>query len=254
LSELSDHARRNRAEWDRWAEEYFEPGRRAWASTDPSWGIWGIPESQLAVLPDVAGKDALELGCGTAYWSAWLARRGARVVGLDNSPKQLESARLFQQEFGLEFPLLLGSAESIPYPDESFDVVHSEYGASIWADPYLWIPEAARVLRADGVLWFLRNSTLLMLCTPPSGECATERLERPQFGLHTLEWPDDNSVEFHLPHGEWIRILRENGLEIEALYELQAPPDAGENRFGNVTAEWSRRWPSEEIWKARKRP
>jgi len=45
-----------------------------------------VPDSELHVLPeDLAGKDAIELGCGTAYVSAWLARRGARVVGLDTS-------------------------------------------------------------------------------------------------------------------------------------------------------------------------
>src|SRR5947209_7320688 len=96
----SDHIRRNRAVWDEWSKDYFEPGRRAWASDAPSWGIWHVPERELRALPEVAGKDTLELGCGTAYFSAWLARRGARVVGLDNSARQLASARSFQQEFG----------------------------------------------------------------------------------------------------------------------------------------------------------
>src|SRR5437867_13043706 len=106
LDQSSDHIRRNRAVWDTWAKDYFEPGRRGWANDTPDWGIWNIPEAELCALPDVAGKDVLELGCGTAYWSAWLARRGARVVGLDNSAKQLESAALFQREFSLAFPLI----------------------------------------------------------------------------------------------------------------------------------------------------
>jgi hypothetical protein len=54
-------------------------------------------------------------------------------------------------------------------------------------------------------------------------------------------------------YGEWIRILRANGLQVEGLHELQAPADARPNRFGYVTPEWAQRWPSEEIWKARKR-
>lgn len=134
--ELSEHARRNRDQWDIWASEYVEPGKRAWNSDDPTWGIWSIREADLRALDDAAHKDILEAGCGTAYWSAWLGRRGGKVVGLDNSPKQLETARMLQQEHGLEFPLHLGSAEDMPFADESFDIVFSEYGASIWCDPY----------------------------------------------------------------------------------------------------------------------
>jgi SAM-dependent methyltransferase len=52
-------------------------------------------------LGDLAGKDAIELGCGTAYVSAWLARRGARVVGIDNSEAQLATARDLQRKHGL---------------------------------------------------------------------------------------------------------------------------------------------------------
>ena len=94
--------------------------------------------------------DTVELGCGTAYFSAWLASRGARPVGIDITPAQLETARRMQAEFGLDFPLIEASAEDVPLPDESFDLAISEYGASIWADPYRWIPEAARLLRPGG--------------------------------------------------------------------------------------------------------
>jgi hypothetical protein len=42
-----------------------------------TWGIFGVPESDLRALPDdLAGRDVIELGCGTAYVSAGLARRG----------------------------------------------------------------------------------------------------------------------------------------------------------------------------------
>jgi len=252
FSEHSDHVRRNRAAWDEQSTSYFEPGRRAWASDEPVWGIWNVPERELRALPEVAGKDVLELGCGTAYWSAWLARRGARVVGLDNSSKQLESARSFQREFGLAFPLIHASAEEVPIPDARFDLILSEYGASIWCDPYRWVPEAARLLRPGGELVFLRNGTLLMLCTPPEGTPAEERLARDYFGMHRFEWPDDGSVEFHLPYGEWLRLFRRCGLTLEDLIEIRAPEDAPPNRWEFVSLEWARRWPSEEIWKLRK--
>ena len=236
-SGLPDHAARNRAAWDVWAQEYEEPGRRNWAADEPRWGIWGIPESRLHVLPPVAGLDTIELGCGTAYVSAWLARGGARPVGIDNSERQLASARRFQGDFGLEFPLLHGNAEQVRLPDRSFDLAISEYGASIWADPYLWVPEAGRLLRPGGELIFLVNSLLLMLCMPPDGTTVSDRLVRDQFGMHRFDWPDDPSVEFHLPHGEWIRLLREHGFEVEALLELQAAAGGSPGQWDFVTLE-----------------
>jgi len=255
LEELPEHVRRNRAHWDSLADAHVDSGRRAWTRTDPTWGIWGIPESDVHLLPDSAdGMDVIELGCGTAYVSAWLARRGARPVGIDNSPKQLETARELQQDFGIDFPLMLGNAESVPLPDASFDFAISEYGAALWADPYKWIPEAARLLRPGGQLAFLTNSTLLMLCVPDyeKDNPATERMLRPQFGMHREEWPDSDSVEFHLSHGDWIRLLRDNGFEIEELIELR-PAEGTTTHYDFVSIDWARKWPSEEAWKARKR-
>lgn len=148
--ELPEHVRRNRKHWDSVADQYVASAERNWASDEISWGIWGIPESEVGLLPPVSGLDVIELGCGTAYVSAWLARRGARPVGIDNSVRQLETARRLQQQHGIEFPLMLGNAEQVPLPDASFDLAISEYGAAIWADPYRWIPDAARLLRPGG--------------------------------------------------------------------------------------------------------
>ena len=118
-----DHVRRNRVAWDRWATEYAGPGLRNWAAAEPAWGIWNIAEAQAGVLPaDLKGWDSIELGCGTGYVSAWLTRRGARPVGLDNSAAQLATARQLQDRFGLQFPLIHASAEQAPFADASFDL------------------------------------------------------------------------------------------------------------------------------------
>ncbi len=117
--ELPEHVAANREAWDRYAPEYVAAGERAWACMpgQETWGIFGFPESQVGMLPDdLAGLDVIELGCGTAYVSAWLARRGARSVGIDNSPKQLETAARLQREHGIDFPLLLGQRRAGPLP------------------------------------------------------------------------------------------------------------------------------------------
>jgi SAM-dependent methyltransferase len=251
--ELPDHVLANRAYWTVEAADYVAPGRRAWADPEPTWGIWGVPESELRILPDVAGLDTIELGCGTAYVSAWLARRGARPVGIDITPAQLQTARELQAEHGLHFPLIEASAEAVPLPDASFDLAISEYGASIWCDPYRWIPEAARLLRPGGQLVFLVNGTILILCSPDEEVPAEDRLVRDYFGMHRFDWPGENEgVEFHIGYGDMIRLLRANGFEVENLVELQAPEGAT-TRYPFVTPEWARRWPCEEFWIARKR-
>lgn len=251
---MSDHVQRNREAWDSFAERYAGPGRAQWEANQPTWGIYSVPEADVGMLPpSVDGLDVIELGCGTAYVSSWLARRGARPVGIDNSPAQLETARRLQAEFGVEFPLHLGNAEQTPFPDESFDLAISEYGASIWCDPYLWIPEAARILRPGGQLAFLVNGAILMLCAPDAeDEPATDRLLRDYFGMHRFEWPDDPSVEFHLGYGDMIRLLRRCGFEVEDMIEVRPREDATTSH-PYAPVEWARRWPAEEVWKALKR-
>ena len=253
VTETPQHVLRNRSMWDQWAEEYVEPGVRNWSAAEPVWGIWGIPEAEAGVLPaDLAGRDCVELGCGTGYVSAWLARRGARPVGLDNSAAQLTTARDLQDRFGLRFPLVHASAERAPLADATFDLAISEYGASIWCDPYAWIPEAARLLRPGGELIFLVNSVLLILTSPDEDDTpATDQLLRPYFGMHRVEWPDDDSVEFHLGYGDMIRLLRRCGLQVEDLLELR-PAAGSTTRWPLATIEWARQWPCEEVWKARK--
>jgi SAM-dependent methyltransferase len=246
-------AAKNAALWTQSNQEYTdERASDNWALDSINWGIWAIDEEELNVLGDVDGLDVVELGCGTAYFSAWLAKRGARPVGVDITPAQLDTARRQMEETGIEFPLVEADAAETGLPAASADLVLSEYGASIWVDPYRWIPEAGRLLRTGGRLVFLRNSTLVILCSPDEVP-ASETLQRAQFGMHRFEWPD-GGVEFHLPHGEWIDLLRANRFEIERLIEIQAPPDAEtHHRYSYVTAEWAKKWPCEEIWVARKR-
>jgi ubiquinone/menaquinone biosynthesis C-methylase UbiE len=117
-------------------------------------------------------------------------------------------------ETGIEFPLVEADAGGTGLPDASADLVVSEYGASIWVDPYRRIPEASRLLRPNGRLVFMRNSTLVMLCSA-----------------------DDERV----------------GTELTRPLELLAPADPTDHEFYDyVPAAWAKQWPAEEIWTARK--
>jgi len=249
-----DYVAVNRDAWTQANAEYTDRrAREAWAQEEITFGKWSIPERELRVLPDLKDKDVVELGCGTAYFGAWLKRAGARrVVGVDVTPAQLETARRMNDEFELGLEFLLENAEHTSLPDASFDLVFSEYGASIWCDPKLWIPEAARLLRPGGELFFMRGSTLSLLCMPDEGQ-VSERLARPQKALYRLEWYDDEpGVEFHPGFSEMFAILRANWFELVDFRELYAPEDAPDHEYyDTVPADWAKRWPDEEIWRLR---
>jgi SAM-dependent methyltransferase len=255
---LPDHVATNRAMWDVEAARYVEPGERAWRVMpgEETWGLFGVPEAELRMLPDdLEGRDAIELGCGTGYVSAWMARHGARPVAIDNSAKQLETAVRLQREHGLTFPLIHGNAERVPLPDASFDFAISEYGAVLWADPAAWVPEAARLLRPGGRLHVLTNHVLSILATAEDADDddpLEERLARSYFAPARVDWPGGESVEFHPTHGEWIRLFTDAGFEILELLEPQAP-EGSTTTYAWAPYEWARRWPIEEIWKVRKR-
>jgi SAM-dependent methyltransferase len=250
---VSDSIERNIGYWTTQnASGYADAGRRHWLSDDVTWGEYGIPEADVGALPDVVGKDVVELGCGTAYISAWLARRGARaVVGVDPTPAQLATADALRADVGPRIALVRAAGEAVPLRSASFDLAVSEYGAAIWADPFQWIPEAARLLRPGGELVFLANSLLFVLCAPDEEAPAGPVLVRPQAGLHRVEYTEDPGVEFHLAHGDMLRLLRASGFDVLDLIELYVPEGAGDRQY--ISAAWGRQWPIEEIWRARRR-
>lgn len=257
MSDLPEYVLVNRQHWDDNAHEWVAGGERAWRA-EPTWGMWGTPESDVNLFPaDMTGMRAIELGCGTGYVSAWMARRGADVVGIDNSEQQLITARRLNEEHGLGIEFVHGVAEVVAEPDESFDYAVSEYGAALWSDPYVWLPEAHRLLKPGGELVFLSSTTLAAICSPLDGSLpVTETLQRPYFGVHAFDWrdaiDDPGGIEFHLTTSDWVHLFNDVGFEILDFFELQAPHDGDEVNYF-ATATWSRKFPSEQIWQLRKR-
>jgi SAM-dependent methyltransferase len=248
---LTDHAARNRAMWDGFSDEYqAKHGGELVFRGGLAWGTTRIPESELRVLGDVAGCDILEFGCGAAQWSIALAQLGARPVGLDLSERQLQHARRLMAEAGVEFPLVHASAEAVPLPDASFDVVFCDHGAMTFADPYRTVPEAARLLRPGGRFAFSHHSPIETICWPLDADDVGERLVLDYFGMHVIEVEDE--VVFNLPYGEWIRLFRANGFVVEDLIEPRPGPDATSSYRSAASLAWARRWPGEDIWLLRR--
>jgi len=244
------YIRRNRANWNREADDYQrDHGSQLNRFDRPAWGTWGIPESELGILGDVAGRRVLELGCGGGQWSIALARRGARAVGLDLSIRQLAHARRLAGEASQPVPFVNANAERAPFADESFDIVFCDHGAMTFADPYLTVPEVARLLRPGGAFAFNIASPLIWLCWGDGEQPPGPELVRSYFGLRRATW---ETVEFQLAYGEWIRLFRSNGFEVLDLVELRPPARPRTTYPDFAPVGWARRWPGENIWRLRK--
>jgi ubiquinone/menaquinone biosynthesis C-methylase UbiE len=248
------HERTNLAMWERYATTYERRNAAILTRGHDArgWGLFHLPERRLHILGDVRGRDVLELGCGAARWAVALARRGARMVGLDFSPARLAQARTEMQAAGVEFPLVEASAERIPFPDARFDVVFCDFGAVTFTDPYRTVPEVARVLRPGGLFAFSNNSPFRSMCLSKRSDRISARLRYDYFDLHRLNYPGE--VNFQLPYGGWVRLFRESGLVVEDLIEPRAPRKGGSSYLTGAEVRFGRHWPLEVIWRLRKDP
>jgi SAM-dependent methyltransferase len=153
-------------------------------------------------------------------------------------------------EAGVEFELVNASAEAVPLPDASFDLVFCDHGAMSFADPYRTVPEAARLLRPGGQFAFNHHSPIQTICWPLEAEEVGEQLALDYFGMHAID--DGEDVSFQLPYGEWIRLFRANGFTIEGLIEPRPAADATSSYRSATELAWARRWPAECIWRLRR--
>lgn len=250
---LFSHAAANRTAWDEQSDEYqARHGGQLAASGGLAWGVWQLPESELNVLGEVAGREVLEFGCGAAQWSIALHKLGARITGLDNSARQLKHAQRLMAEAGVEFPLVHASAEATGLDAQSFDLVFCDHGAMTFADPQRTVPEAARLLRPGGLLAFSMHTPILDLAWAARAEHPTDLLAWNYWEqLRRIEEPGE-PISFQLPYGEWVALFRANGLLVESLLELRPPADATSSYRDEIDREWARRWPMEHIWRLRR--
>ncbi|MQY25381.1 Ubiquinone/menaquinone biosynthesis C-methyltransferase UbiE [Nocardia sp. RB56] len=167
--------RANRRWWDGDATEYHAThGEFLGADSTDGEFVWcpeGLHEGDWRLLGDVVDKRILEVGCGSAPCSRWLAAHGARPVGLDVSRGMLARGRAAMARGGPRVPLVQAGAEALPFGDESFDLACSAFGAVPFvADSALVMREVARVLRPGGRWVFAVNHPMRWIFLDDPGQ------------------------------------------------------------------------------------
>jgi SAM-dependent methyltransferase len=223
--------------WDTEAASYQAEHGDFLGDTDFMWSPEGIREADLRLLGDVAGRRVLEVGCGAAQCSRWLASRGARPVAVDMSSGQLLQARLKSERTGVTVPLVQADATRLPFADASVDLACSAFGAVPFvAEPAKVMAEVARVLRPGG-RWVFSTTHPFVWCLPDEPDESGLRVIHSYFDRRAYtERSADGSpayVETHRTIGDRVRDILAAGLELIDIVEPEWPE--GETR---VWGQW----------------
>jgi SAM-dependent methyltransferase len=254
LTGSSDHVARNRRHWESRSADYQRDVASQLNRWDRlGWGVWDLPEDEIGALGDVRGLRALEFGCGACQFGIKVAMRGAAVTGLDLSGAQLRQGLEHMDATDVRYPVVQADGERVPFADGTFDLAFCDHGVMGFADPYVTVPEVARVLRPGGRFVFSTPTPIIWMAWGDEDAPAGRELRRGYFGMHRAEVNDPGwaTTEFQLPYGAWIRLFRAAGFRIEDLIELRPPANAS-SAFDYVTLEWAREFPAEHIWVVRK--
>jgi SAM-dependent methyltransferase len=223
--------RASRSWWDADADAYhLTHGEFLGVDSDAGEFVWcpeGLHEGDMHLLGDVEAKSILEVGCGSAPCSRWLASQGARPVGLDLSMGMLARGVEAMQRTGNRVNLVQAGAEYLPFADESFDIACSAFGAVPFvADSALLMREVARVLRPGGRWVFAVNHPMRWIFPDDPGESGLVATI-PYFDRSPYVEVDADGtptyVEHHRTLGDRVREIVAAGLVLEDLVEPDWP-------------------------------
>jgi ubiquinone/menaquinone biosynthesis C-methylase UbiE len=113
----------------------------------------GALAEALEACASWTGRDLLDLGCGSGYWLPGYAQLARSVIGVEPDPSLLAAAAARD----LQVQVLHGSAEHIPLPDASVDVVHARFAYFFPPGRDAGLAEVMRVLRPGGALVVIDN-------------------------------------------------------------------------------------------------
>ncbi|MEO7189998.1 MAG: class I SAM-dependent methyltransferase [Vicinamibacterales bacterium] len=127
----------------------------AWATFAFLENLTGTAAPHLVRFAGIrAGDRVLDVACGTGVVGLTAARGGARVRGIDLTPELVQHARENAALMNLEATFEEGDAESLPFPDATFDVVVSQFGHMFAPSPEVVTTQMLRVLKPGGTLAF----------------------------------------------------------------------------------------------------
>ena len=138
--------------------KYWERNAKAWtqlsrAGYDTYRNYLNTP-AFFALLPEVAGKRGLDIGCGEGYNTRLLAEHGAKVIGLDLSSVFVRHAKDYPTQSKLSLEYLIGNAEELPFADTCFDFVTGFMSFMDIPDTETLLSEVWRALKPGGFLQF----------------------------------------------------------------------------------------------------
>ena len=129
--------------------------REGWTLFAPLEAVTTIPAARLVKHAGVrAGQRVLDVGCGTGVAALTAARQGAKVCAVDLSPALIEHGRRHAALAQIEINFTEGDVEALPYEDDAFDVVLSQFGHIFAPRPEVAVAEMLRVLKAGGTIAF----------------------------------------------------------------------------------------------------
>jgi SAM-dependent methyltransferase len=256
-SAAAETARANRSWWDGNADEYQAEHGEFLGDGRFLWCPEGLYEDEARLLGEVAGRDVLEVGCGAAQCSRWLAGQGARVTGFDLSGRQLQHARRIDEELGCEpLRLVQADATALPFADAAFDIACSAFGAVPFvADSQRLMSEVARVLRPGG-RWVFSVPHPFRWTLPDLGDEHGLVVEHSYFDRRPYIEQDEDGVagyaEHHRTFGDRVRELTAAGLLLADLVEPEYPEGLGERWGGGWTRLRGRLVPGTALFVTRK--
>jgi ubiquinone/menaquinone biosynthesis C-methylase UbiE len=137
-----------RDHWDARADSFDQEGGHGLAGAEQQRAWHALIEE----LVGGASRRVLDVGCGTGFLALRFAELGHQVTGIDLAPQMIERARAKAEQAGLHVELAVAEGSSLPFPDESFDVVVARHVIWNLPDPDRGVAEWQRVLRPGGLL------------------------------------------------------------------------------------------------------
>jgi len=253
----TESARAARVWWDGQARGYYAEHGEFLGDLDFVWGPERLREADAGVLGPVAGRRVLEIGCGGAQCSRWLATQGAAPVASDLSGGQLAEAARLNAKTGVHVPLVQADAQRLPFADASFDLACSAYGALPFvADSAAVMSEVARVLRPGG-RWVFATTHPFRWCFLDDPGPAGLVVESSYFDRRAYVEQDDDGratyVEHHRTFGDRVREIVAAGLHVVDVVEPEWP-EGHEDAWGPWSPLRGRLMPGTAIFVTAKPP